>query len=187
MKKIVIATIFACLTGAAFAGDNVAGIEYKYEDPRGAGTAQQGYEFTFGTKVLKDVGVDLKGENMYTNGNGTNTSKIEVGVTPSVNFNYGLTGYVRGAVGERFIPGERFSYYSVEPGVRYALNDKAAVKVGYRFRDAFDNTANQYLTRTWRLGAEYAVTKDGTVFAGFDRQEGDNNNNVVSVGYKIGF
>ena len=187
MKKIVIATIFACLAGAAFAGDNVAGIEYKFEDPRGSGSNQHGYEFTLGTKVLKDVAVDLKGENMYTDNNGANTSKIEVGVTPSVNFNYGLTGYVRGAVGERFVPGDRFGYYSVEPGVRYAVNDKAAVKLGWRYRDAFDNAANQYLTRTWRLGAEYAVTKDGTAFAGFDRQEGDVNSNVVSVGYKIGF
>ena len=186
MKKFVIATLFAAVAGVASAAGNVVGLEYKFEDPRGTGANQQGYEFTIGTQAASNVGVDLKGENMYTNGNGANSSKLEVGVTPTVGITDKLSGYVRGAVGEKWQVGNRFDYYSVEPGVKIAVNDRFGLRAGYRYRTGFSSGDN-YMTRTWRIGADYGVTKNGTAFLGLDRQEGDINSNVVSVGYKYGF
>jgi outer membrane autotransporter protein len=94
--------------------------------------------------------------------------------------------YGRGAVGEKFKTASNYTYYSVEPGVKYAVTPALSVKGGYRYRAATDS-ANADTTRTWRAGVEYAVNKNYFVGLGYDRVRGDSNYNAtnVSVGFKF--
>jgi outer membrane autotransporter protein len=61
-----------------------------------------------------------------------------------------------------------------------------SVKAGYRYRAATDS-ANADTTRAYRLGAEYALTKNYFVGVGYDRVRGDSDYNAtnVSVGFKF--
>jgi len=187
MKKILIATLFALVSAAPAFADSFASMSYRFEDPVGGAANRQGYQVNFGTDVVKGLKADVFSESLFTDGNGANQTRLELGLTPSVDFNYGITAYARVAAGEKFIPGDKFAYYSVEPGVKYAVSPALAVKVGYRFRDAFDPTANADLTRTWKLGAEYSVSKTQAVIFGIDRARGDSDYTGANVGYLVRF
>ena len=67
-----------------------------------------------------------------------------------------------------------------------AVTGDLALKAGVRFRDAF-NDANNDSTRTYRLGAEYALDKNQTLSVGFDRSLGNAEFNAFSAGYGIKF
>jgi len=60
------------------------------------------------------------------------------------------------------------------------------VKAGWRHRDALDN-ANADQTRSWRLGADYALTKNYSVAVGYDRVRGDSNYNAVNTSLNFKF
>ena len=186
MKKILIASLFALVSAAPAFADSFASMSYRFEDPTGGGANRQGYQMNLGTDVVKGLKADVFSESLFTNNNGANQTRLEAGLTPNVDFNGGINLYTRVAVGEKFIPGDRFSYYSVEPGVGYALSPDLTVKAGFRFRNAFD-TANADLTRTWKLGAEYSVTKTQSVVMGLDKAYGDSEYTGVNVGYKVKF
>jgi hypothetical protein len=186
MKKFALALLFASIAGSAMAGDNWVSLGYKFEDNLN-GANRNGYQFQLGSNVHKNLAIDVAGENLYTDGNGSNTSRIEGAVTPKYDIGSGFSVYTRGAVGQKYLPGDNFSYYSVEPGVKYAVSDAFAVKAGYRFRNAFDSDKNADLTRTYRLGGEYAITKETAVSVNFDRADGDSRYNGVTAAYTIKF
>jgi hypothetical protein len=75
-----------------------------------------------------------------------------------------------------------YTYYSIEPGIKYALTDAVSVKAGYRFRDAFNDSYNEK-TNTVRFGAEYAVAKDQALTLGIDRSYGASD----FIGYNAGY
>jgi opacity protein-like surface antigen len=98
----------------------------------------------------------------------------------------------RVSVGEKF-NGENaagkttdFAYYTVEPKAQYALTDKLSALTSWRYRNAFSDDVN-YQTRTWKIGAGYAVTKQDEVEVKYLRKRGDSNSNGIELAYSRSF
>ena len=192
MKKTLIATLIAGLSFGTVAlaedGKNFAHIQYTFRDTiadNKADTNRQGVNFTIGRKVLDNLTIDL-GQQFRTerlNGDaGVNTTRLESGATYSYNLLPAVSLYTRGGLGQKFTSNQDYTYYSIEPGIKYALTDALAVKAGYRFRDAFNDTYNEK-TNTVRFGAEYAVAKDQALTLGIDRSYGASD----FIGYNAGY
>lgn len=79
-----------------------------------------------------------------------------------------------------------FGYYTVEPKAEYALTNKLSALASFRFRDGFSNSDN-YLTRTYKAGAGYAVTKQDVVEVKYFQKRGDQSTNGVELGYTRSF
>lgn len=189
MKKFVIASILALTAGIASA-QSFGGIEYNYRDGVGIdkGTDQQGATLTLGTTVAKDTTVDLKSIFRRTDGTGATGNRLEAGLTHTMNVSNNLAGYTRVAIGEKFNSGvtSDFSYYSIEPGIKYQVAPSLGVKVGYRYRNGFSSSDN-YQTNTLRLGSEYSLNKTSSLTVGYDRSYKDQEFNGVNVGYNFKF
>lgn len=187
MKKIIVTTALL-LAATVASAQNFGGIEYNYRDGYGAdkGTEQNGYTLTLGTAVAKNTDVDVKSVFRNTNGSGDVNTRLEVGLTQKYDLGRGFSAYARGAVGERWDQGSNFSYYSVEPGIKYAVTPALGVRVGYRYRDSFQDNKG-FQTNTLRLGAEYAVSKNGSIAVGYDRFYKDSEFNGLNVGYNFRF
>jgi hypothetical protein len=196
MKKSLIATLIAGLAFGTVAlaedGKNFAHIQYTFRDTisdNKADTNRQGVNFTIGRKVLDNLTIDL-GQQFRTerlnNDTGVNTTRLEAGAT----YQYGLTKdislYTRGGLGQKFISNQDYTYYSVEPGIKYSLTDAVLVKAGYRFRDAFNDSYYEK-TNTVRVGAEYAIAKDQALTLGIDRSYGVSDFVGYNAGYAIKF
>jgi hypothetical protein len=79
-----------------------------------------------------------------------------------------------------------FGYYTVEPKAEYAITEKLSALASYRFRNGFSDSDN-YLTRTAKVGAGYAVTKNDLVEVKYFQKRGDQSTNGVELGYTRGF
>ena len=79
-----------------------------------------------------------------------------------------------------------FGYYTVEPKAEYALTNKLSALASFRFRNGFSNSDN-YLTRTYKAGAGYAVTKQDVVEVKYFQKRGDYNTNGVELAYGRSF
>lgn len=196
MKKSLIATLIAGLSfgTVAMAEDakNFAHIQYTFRDTVSDNKAdpnRQGVNFTIGRKVLDNLTIDL-GEQFRTerlnSDNGTSTTRLEAGATYSYNLLPAVSLYTRGGLGYKITSTNDYTYYSVEPGIKYALTDTLAVKAGYRFRDAFSDAYNEK-TNTVRFGAEYAIAKDQALTLGIDRSYGASDFIGYNAGYMIKF
>ncbi len=196
MKKTLIATLIAGLSFGTVAlaedGKNFAHIQYTFRDTiadNKADTNRQGVNFTVGRKVLDNLTIDL-GEQFRTerlNGdNGVSTTRLETGATYSYNLLPAVSLYTRGGLGYKTTSTEDYTYYSVEPGIKYSLTDALAVRAGYRYRDAFNDTYNEK-TNTVRFGAEYAIAKDQALTLGVDRSYGASDFVGYNAGYVVKF
>jgi len=185
MKKfIAMATLLVAST--AFAG-GFGSVEYGSRDGVNGDANSNSVKLTLGKKINDNVSVDVSSrfaKQDETTSN--NTTRLEAGVTGTMPLSAGFSVYTRGAVGERYTSTDNNSYYSVEPGIKYAVTPSLTTKVGYRYRDAF-TSGNDDLTRAWRLGADYALNKQYSVGLGYDRVRGDSNFNAInlSVGMKF--
>jgi hypothetical protein len=196
MKKTLIATLIAGLafSTVALAEDakNFAHIQYTFRDTVSDNKAdpnRQGVNFTLGRKVLDNLTIDL-GEQFRTerlnNDAGVSTTRLETGATYTYGLVKGIELYTRGGLGYKVTSTDDYSYYSVEPGVKYTLTNALAVKAGYRFRDAFSDSYNEK-TNTVRVGAEYAIAKDQALTLGIDRSYGASDFVGYNAGYAIKF
>jgi hypothetical protein len=79
-----------------------------------------------------------------------------------------------------------FGYYTVEPKAEYALTNKLSALASFRFRNGFSDSDN-YLTRTYKAGAGYAVTKQDVVEVKYFQKRGDQSTNGVELGYTRSF
>ena len=79
-----------------------------------------------------------------------------------------------------------FGYYTVEPKAEYMITPQLSALASYRFRNGFSDSDN-YLTRTAKVGAGYAVTKNDLVEVKYFQKRGDSSTNGVEIGYTRGF
>jgi outer membrane autotransporter protein len=146
------------------------------------GTADStAYKVTIGTALTDNLKVDLSNQFRQNDGtNSNNQTRLESGLTYIQPVAKNLTAYGRVAVGEKFTTTNDFAYYSIEPGVKYAVTPSLSVRAAYRYRNAF-NGDNADRTNTFRLGTEYAISHKYTVGLGFDRLRGDTDYNATNV------
>ena len=79
-----------------------------------------------------------------------------------------------------------FGYYTVEPKAEYMITDKLSALASFRFRDSFTEN-NEYLTRTWKAGFGYDITKKDLVEVKYFQKRGDYKSNGVALEYTRGF
>lgn len=165
--------------GLANAG-GFGAVEYSSRDGVDGTADSTAYKVTIGTTLTDNLKVDLSNQFKQNDGTNTNSSRLETGLTYDQVLASKLTAYGRVAVGEKFTSTSDFAYFSVEPGIKYAVTPVWSVKAGYRYRNAF-NGSNDDKTNTVRLGTEYAIAKNYTVGLGFDRVRGDTDYNAINV------
>jgi hypothetical protein len=183
MKKIF-AIMALAASASAFAGDS-ATVEYQNLNTIG-GADQKNMGLTVKHEFSQSVAGDVGISSTVTEGTSALSTRMEAGATYSAPVGLGLTGYVRGSMGQKFTNTGDFTYYTVEPGVSKSFG-AVTVKAGYRYRSAIDPTTNNDQTHTARLGVAYALSKNDTIGVRFDRVRGDSVQNVTAVNYTRGF
>jgi opacity protein-like surface antigen len=185
MKKKFIATAVLLAASATYAG-GFGAVEYSSRDGVDGTADARATKVTMGTDLNQTFKADFSLRQKTDTDNDLGDTRLEAGLTGSVPVANGLSAYGRVGMGEKFKSSTNYSYYSVEPGIKYAVTPALSVKAGYRYRAAMDS-ANADTTRTYRLGAEYALTKNYFVGMGYDQVRGDSNYNAtnVSVGFKF--
>jgi len=184
MKKfILLAALLAA--GTAFAG-GFGSVEYSSRDGVNGNSDARATKVTMGTDINSTFKADFSLRQKTDTDNDLSDTRFEGGLTGAVPVVGSLTGYGRVAYGEKFKTSTNYSYYSVEPGVKYAVTPQVSVKLGYRYRAAMDS-ANADTTRAWRTGVEYAITKNYFVGLGYDQVRGDSEYNATNliVGFKF--
>jgi hypothetical protein len=79
-----------------------------------------------------------------------------------------------------------FAYYTIEPKASYALTKDLSLAAAWRYRNALTDTVN-YQTRTWKIGADYALTKKDEIGTRYLVKRGDSNSNGVELIYSRSF
>lgn len=184
MKKfLAMAALLAAST--AFAG-GFGAVEYSSRDGVDGTADARATKVTMGTDLNQTFKADFSLRQKTDTDNNLSDTRLEGGLTGTVPVAGGLSVYGRGAVGEKFKTSTNYTYYSVEPGIKYAVTQDLTVKAGYRYRAATDSV-NADTTRSWRVGAEYALTKNYFVGLGYDRVRGDSNYNATNVSFGVKF
>ena len=180
MKKIlaVLAAVM-CLNSVAHAEEYKNFIKFDYADDLwDNGGHWQGIHTVIGHSFNNNVAVDFKQESMFSS-TSANMTRDEVGAVLS----YGMFS-LRTGLGEKTKSGVSNSYYTVEPSVKYKINDDWSVKATYRYRDAIRESIKDN-TDTWRLGLQYEINKSTYATASYGRITGDQNFDSYSMG--VGF
>lgn len=188
MKKLVLALTLA-FASVAQAESFIHG-QYTFRDTI-AGQAgepnRQGVNLTvgnhYGNGITLDGGIQVREQN---GSNGTETTRLEAGASYLVPVYGDLSFYTRGALGYKQTSGDNWTYYSVEPGIKYQVAQPLSVRLAYRYRDSFSDSQFDK-SNTVRLGAEYALNKTSALTLGVDRSYGDSEFLGVNVGYAVKF
>lgn len=181
MKYSVIALGLLC-SSAAVAQPTVTGA-FKFEDVINSANDRTGYELNVSNAFSNRLSADIKAEHLATNNTGAIQNRLEVGVMPQIPIGP-VAAYFRGAVGEKFVPGSNFGYYSAETGLNVNLGGVSA-GVGYRWRDAFSDIADQ--TSTIRGRITYTLTENIFIGGTYDYARGDSDYNGYNVSVGIRF
>ena len=185
MKKFILAILALSITTLAHAEGNYAGVKFETRNGLGGGLDSNVYSITAGQNINQFLDAEVYAR-VKSNDDDSNNTRLEGALVGKLPLTTELSAYVRGAVGEKFDGTDNFAYWSVEPGVKYQVTNALAVKTGLRFRDAF-NSGDQDSTRTWKVGAEYAITKNTVVSANIDRSYGDSEFVAYGLGYGVKF
>ena len=185
MKKIL-AILAMAISGSVYA----ASATVEYQDQTGVNGTANGslYLLSVSENINKNFSAGISTNFSAKDSNGAiGNSRLEGSVTGKTTIGL-FSPYTRLGVGQKFTSVTNYSYYSVEPGVTAPLGKTGlTARLGYRYRTAFDSTANADTTNTWRLGMSYAVTKKDTVGIRYDQIRGDSNQNNVAFNYTRNF
>jgi hypothetical protein len=184
MKKFALATVLALAATMASAVE--VRVEGQDSDGKNGAVGSTNYELSVKEAINKNFAADVTTTQYRTDGTNTLANRFEAGVTASTGYTLGVpfTAYTRVAIGQKFVDNAgSFGYYSIEPGVAVPVaSTGVTASLGYRFRDAFSDAQND-LTRTWRTKVGYDINANNNVYVGYDRQRGDNDQNITRVGY----
>jgi len=187
MKKalLVILVLITSVAQAEGTPKNFGHIQYAYRntiDDNAGDPNRQGGGISLGHKFTDNSLIDLVSQFRIQNGNTTNTmGRTEVGVTLSEGIYY-----IRGATGLRNTSTASIGYYSIEPGLKFKLNNTWSAKVGYRYRDSYSDSVDDRTT-TLRLGVNYDLNEVSSLTAQYDQSHGDADFDGVNLGYYFKF
>ena len=188
MKKIITVAIAVVLTLPLQAVEKAgyyAGVKLGVEESNTGGSDSTKWAMTFGKHINNYIDAEL-----YTRTKdkekGGNDTRLEAAVIGKYKLTDDLSTYLRAGVGNKYTRNDDFGYWTVEPGVKYKLNNDWSVKAGVRFRDAFETDRKQN-DHTYKLGVGYKVASDTTLDVGYDWKRGDSDANSFGVGLKFEF
>ena len=182
-KILVVASV--SLSTSVFAQSVTVNAGIQTTDSNGVNSSVSGISVR--TKVFEQTHLDIGiGMTRATNTHSL-TNRYEIGLTPNFSVsNSNLSFSVRGALGQKAVSTKApHNYYSVEPAVSANLGD-FSVRVGYRWRDVFNNSYADK-SQTTRLGISYGLTKNDRVGIGYDVQRGDGASKTTAVSYTRNF
>lgn len=195
MKKLVAIAILALTSVTAFAAGQV-GIEYDHVEMSGSNISANAYSIAPGLKFGNTL-VDIKmqnatGEQSYSDGAG-NTFKVgpvasyELRVKQNYSLTKAVDASIRLGIGQAQFLGQHASYYTIEPGVAFAVAPNVSFNTSYRYTNDFGGTVFGVAapTRSNRLtgGVDYLVTKEDVVGVKLYRSLGDVDYTGINVGY----
>lgn len=184
MKKALLVAL-ALFASVVHAEGNYASVKGEYRNGRDNTQDATAVSLTVGQHINQYVDGELYAR-VKQNDDDTNNTRVEGAVVGKYPLLTGVTLYTRGAIGDKFDGTDDATYWSVEPGIKAQLTSDLAVKTGLRFRDSFNDNGNDS-TRTYRLGAEYALNKTSVITAGYDRSLGDSEYDSIGLGYGINY
>jgi hypothetical protein len=198
VNKVLAILMATLLSTAALAESN--GINVEFERERGTqspntmtNTVKVAPYVKFDNGIKADIQVGASRDDGQVSGNNnpiTNTAEARVQKLVEVYPGLHLGG--RLGVGEVFngvnAAGKTvdFSYYTAEPKAEYFLTKDLSLLASWRYRDSFSDN-NNYLTRTWKVGFGYDVTKKDLVEVKYFKERGDIKSNGVVLEYTRGF
>jgi hypothetical protein len=152
---------------------------------------QQSFDLTVKEKINDYFAADVSIKNTINNtdeSHAINSSRAEFGLVGTMPVFGPVSAYTRVGLGQKFTTSNNFSYYSVEPGVIVKVPGVTGLtaKVGYRFRDATDNS-NTDNSETTRVGLSYQLPSKDVVGVGYDRQTGSSSQNSIKFNYSHSF
>ena len=184
MKYSLLALALFASFGAYAADENRGFItlEGELENKHGTSNDVNSFNLIPGVK-LGDYTIDLKTQVQSTDNTRSNSANIE----PRIKYNYkiGMTDlsvWGRLGIGEKIQTGGNFGYYTIEPGVSYAVTKELKLNLSDRYRDAFAD-GKAYQTNTVYLGATYDVNSFDTVGLKLYRKYNDTESNGVEFAY----
>lgn len=183
--KHILAITMLAFTSFAFA-DSVT-VMVGQQSSIATGADSNAYRIGYTKTLTKSLDGDIGVLNTVADSTNKVSARYELGLTGKHKINDFLSGYLRGAVGERVsgTTNTQWSYYAIEPGVVATYGDFSG-KIGYRYRNAFD-TANLDNTNSMRYAVGYNLTKVDKVNLGYDHVVGDNGFNRTYVSYTRSF
>ena len=119
MKKLIVTAMFLAASTAFAQG--FGGVEYSSRDGVDGTADSSAIKLTVGKKVNDTWSVDLSSRLKKEDNSNTNDTRLEAGVTASTSVGNGFSVYTRGAIGEKYKSSDNYAYYSIEPGVKYAV------------------------------------------------------------------
>lgn len=140
-------------------------------------------------KIFGEVRGDIAFVATQKDSNNALSNRVEVGLShpfsiPSVSF---LTANMRVATGWKQVSGrETTTYYVIEPSVTAPIGTNFDVRVGYRWRQAYDSSVADDSTTT-RLSASYKITKKDRIALNYDISRGDGANKQTALVYTRAF
>jgi hypothetical protein len=184
IKMILIAVMFV-ITSLAQAQSSMS-LSYGQKDMLNNTQAHQ-VALSVKTRLLKQLDGEVGFSNDSTDGTNSLTTRMEAGViflqpiNDNVDFNF------KTMVGQKQKSGqEGFAYYSVEPSLKFKLPARLFASVGYRFRNAFDESNNDR-SNTMKYAIGYQITPKDSLSLGYDVTRGDGANDMTSVKYTRSF
>jgi hypothetical protein len=139
------------------------------------------------TRLLKQLDGEVGFSNDSTDATNALTTRMEAGVIFLQPLNENIDFNFKTMIGQKQKSGqEGFAYYSLEPSVKVKLPARFFASVGYRFRNAFDESNNDR-SNTMKYAVGYQVTPKDSISLGYDVTRGDGANDMTSIKYTRSF
>ena len=197
MKKIFALLALVAAT-SAFAGENGINVEFERDRATTTGNTMSNeiriapyYKFDNGVKADIQVGA-TRDDGTVAGNNNPITNSAEARVERMYQVYPGLHLGARVGLGETFNGTNKagntvdFGYYTIEPKAEYKATQDLSLLASWKFKDAFSDSDGN-LTRTWKAGFGYDITKKDLVEVKYVHQRGDFKTNGVELGYTRGF
>jgi len=188
MKKLVLALVASLALVSAAHADPQATFNYGSQKDKTTGALADVLIFDLKNKVYDYTSVDLLINNKTAVGTNVVTNRYEGGVTVSYPLNDVIEVYIRPSVGYKQKSGSQsFYYYTSEEGVKLKLPYDFSFKVGYLYRNSFDE-ANKDQLGAMRYYLNYQATSKDKISVGrFMDVSGYNQANTWWAGYTRNF
>ena len=186
MKKLVLATVLASLTGLALADVSATGVSasltYDEKDKQNSTQVNYVYGLNVGIKLGNGWSTEarMEDERVETGSAQKQESLAQVKVNYDIATSTPFTPYVAAAVGHKNKATIDFNFWVAEAGVKAKFGD-FGVRYGYRRRaDWEQSTTNAYNTDEQTIAFGYDVTKNDTLSVAWKQERA---NDSVSSEY----
>jgi hypothetical protein len=171
--SILLASLLSVLSISAHAEGpkNFIKLEAIHYNVDGTPNDKNGINVQVGREVLPGIKLDIKQEARVEENTEKLSNRFETGAQYEQQIPFVKVG-ARGAIGDKFVNGDSFGYWLVEPFVAYDVTNVWSVKGSYRYRAAFDNSKNDD-TSTYKVGVDYKYTPVVIINAALGKTTGD--------------